>query len=38
VPHNLGALRPGRNVVQKATEVPPDQRKPSPSVVGEQLI
>jgi glucose/arabinose dehydrogenase len=38
VPHILGALRPGRNVVQKAADVPPDQRKPTPSVVGEQLI
>jgi glucose/arabinose dehydrogenase len=38
VPHVLGALRPGRNVVQKAADVPPDQRKPSPSVVGEQMI
>jgi glucose/arabinose dehydrogenase len=39
VPHRLGALRPGRGGEQtKAADVPPDQRKPSPSVVGEEMI
>ena len=40
VPHRLGALRPGRGggELQKAADVPPDQRKPTPSVVGEEMI
>ena len=39
VPHRLGALRPGRGgEQQKAADVPPSQRKPSPSVVGEEMI
>ena len=40
VPHRIGALRPGRGggEPQKAADVPPDQRKPSPSVVGEEMI
>jgi glucose/arabinose dehydrogenase len=39
VPHRLGALRPGRGAVEtKAADVPPDQRKPTPSVVGEEMI
>jgi glucose/arabinose dehydrogenase len=39
VPHRLGALRPGRGgEQQKIDDVPPDQRKPSPSVVGEEMI
>jgi glucose/arabinose dehydrogenase len=39
VPHRLGALRPGRGAVEtKAADVPPEQRKPSPSVVGEEMI
>jgi len=39
VPHQLGALRPGRSgVVQKAADVPPEQRKPTPRQVGEEMI
>jgi glucose/arabinose dehydrogenase len=39
VPHKLGALRPGRGAEQqKVEDVPPEQRKPSPSVVGEEMI
>ncbi|WOH51680.1 sorbosone dehydrogenase family protein [Bradyrhizobium sp. sBnM-33] len=39
VPHRLGALRAGRGGEQpKAADVPPDQRKPSPAVVGEEMI
>ena len=39
VPHKLGALRPGRGgEQQKIEDVPPEQRKPSPSVVGEEMI
>ena len=39
VPHRLGALRPGLGAVQqKAADVPPDQRKPTTSMVGEQMI
>src|SRR5439155_13568597 len=35
----LGALRPGAGPTeQKAADVPPDQRKPSPQVVGEEMI
>src|SRR5919198_1411366 len=37
VPHRLGALRPGRggSEQQKAEDTPPEQRRPSPSMVGE---
>jgi glucose/arabinose dehydrogenase len=39
VPHRLGALRPGRAASeQKAENTPPEQRKPTPSVVGEEMI
>jgi glucose/arabinose dehydrogenase len=39
VPHRLGALRAGRGgVQQKASEVPPDQRKATPHQVGEEMI
>ncbi len=38
VPHRIGALRPGRNVEQRVADVPPDQRKPTPHVVGEEMI
>ena len=38
VPHRLGALRAGAAVQQKASEVSPEQRKPTPAMVGEQLI
>jgi len=39
VPHRLGALRPGRGgEQQKVDDVPAEQRKPSPSVVGEEMI
>jgi glucose/arabinose dehydrogenase len=39
VPHRLGALRPGLGAVQqKAAEVPPEERKPTTSVVGEQMV
>jgi len=39
VPHRLGALRPGRAATdQKAEDTPPEQRKPTPSVVGEEMI
>ena len=39
VPHRLGALRPGlggQNI--RAADVPPEERKPTPSVVGERMI
>src|SRR5215471_3578335 len=39
VPHRLGALRPGRGATdEKAEDTPPEQRKPSSSVVGEEMI
>jgi glucose/arabinose dehydrogenase len=39
VPHRLGALRPGRGATeQKAESTPPEQRRPTPSVVGEEMI
>src|SRR5262245_13489787 len=39
VPHRLGALRPGRGASeQKAENTPPEQRRPTPSVVGEEMI
>jgi glucose/arabinose dehydrogenase len=39
VPHRVGALRPGRGAAeQRAENTPPEQRKPTPSVVGEEMI
>jgi glucose/arabinose dehydrogenase len=39
VPHRLGALRPGRGgEQQKAADVPPEERKPTPRQVGEQMV
>jgi len=38
VPHRLGALRPGGSVAQRAADIPPEQRKPTPSVVGEAML
>ena len=39
VPHRLGAVRPGAGGGDtKAADVPPEQRKPSPSIVGEKMI
>jgi glucose/arabinose dehydrogenase len=39
VPHRLGALRPGRGATdEKVENTPPEQRRPSPSVVGEEMI
>ena len=39
VPHRLGALRPGRGSIERKTvDVPADERKPSPSIVGEEMI
>jgi glucose/arabinose dehydrogenase len=38
VPHNVGALRPGRGIQQRVTDVPPDQRKSTPRIVGEEMI
>ncbi len=38
VPHRLGALRAGRSEQQKVEDVPPEQRKPSPALVGERMI
>jgi len=39
VPHRLGALRPGAGGGDtKAADVPPDQRKPSPALVGEKML
>jgi glucose/arabinose dehydrogenase len=38
VPHRVGALRPGRNAEQRAADVPPDKRVPTPHIVGEELI
>ena len=39
VPHQLGRLRPGTpGVQQKVEDVPLDQRKPTPSQVGEKMI
>jgi glucose/arabinose dehydrogenase len=38
VPHVLDNLRPGRNVEQRVTDVPADQRKGTPAIVGEQMI
>ena len=39
VPHRLGALRPGMGASNtKVADVPPEQRKPTPSIVGERMI
>jgi len=39
VPHRLGAVRPGMGASDtKAADVPPEQRKPSPSIVGERML
>ncbi|PYM15770.1 MAG: sorbosone dehydrogenase [Candidatus Rokuibacteriota bacterium] len=38
VPHVMGALRAGRPFQQKVTDVPPDQRKPTPNVYLQELI
>jgi glucose/arabinose dehydrogenase len=38
VPHRDGALRPGRSSETKAADVPPEQRRPTPRVVGEDMI
>lgn len=39
VPHRLGALRPGQGAQEiKAADVPPEERKPTPAVVGEKMI
>jgi glucose/arabinose dehydrogenase len=39
VPHRVGALRPGAGPSEaKAADVPPEQRKPSPSLVGEKML
>jgi glucose/arabinose dehydrogenase len=39
VPHRLGAVRPGAGPVDtKVADVPPEQRKPSPSLVGEKML
>ena len=39
VPHRVGAVRPGMGAGDtKAADVPPEQRKPTPSLVGEKMI
>ena len=38
MPHRVGALRPGRSEQQKVEDVPPERRKPSTSVIGEEMI
>jgi glucose/arabinose dehydrogenase len=39
VPHRLGALRPGSGgAVVRAADVPPEEKKPTTSVVGERMI
>ena len=39
VPHRLGAVRPGAGGGDtKAADVPAEQRKPSPSIVGEKML
>src|SRR5439155_9910507 len=39
VPHRLGAVRPGGGPSDtKVADVPPEQRKPSPSIVGEKML
>jgi glucose/arabinose dehydrogenase len=39
VPHRLGAVRPGAGAGNiNVADVPPEQRKPSPSIVGERML
>ncbi len=38
VPHQLGNLRPGRNVELHVADVPPDERKGTTHIVGEQML
>jgi len=38
VPHRAGALRAGRSSEQKVADVPPEERKPTPHIVGEDMI
>jgi glucose/arabinose dehydrogenase len=39
VPHTLGAVRPGRPMpAQRAEQVPPEERKPSPGAYGAELL
>lgn len=38
VPHRIGAVRPGRSSEQRAADVPPEQRVPTPRIVGEDMI
>jgi glucose/arabinose dehydrogenase len=38
VPHRAGAVRGGRSVQQSVAEVPPEQRRPTPSVYGQEMI
>jgi glucose/arabinose dehydrogenase len=38
VPHRAGAVRGGRSVQQSVAEVPPEQRRPTPAVYGQELI
>src|SRR5215472_14968283 len=39
VPHTLGAMRPGRPTpAQRAEQVPPEDRKPSPGAYGAELL
>ena len=39
VPHRIGAVRPGVGAGDiKAADVPPEQRKPTPSLVGEKML
>ena len=39
VPHRIGAVRPGMGAGDiKAADVPPEQRKPTPSLVGEKML
>jgi glucose/arabinose dehydrogenase len=39
VPHRLGALRPGAGSSDtKAADVPPEQRRPIPALVGEKML
>ena len=39
VPHRLGAVRPGAGGGDtKVADVPPEQRKPTPSIVGERML
>ncbi|HEY1543797.1 MAG TPA: PQQ-dependent sugar dehydrogenase [Xanthobacteraceae bacterium] len=38
VPHQLGNLRPGRNVELHVADVPAEERKPTPHIVGERML